>query len=114
MKLLKAIPVLPAVNIRDTIDFYENKLGFKGYNFGSYAILRSSLAEVHLYMVADKSKLFPASCFIYTEDVEDLYTRMAEKDLLYPKSGLIEIKFGKKEFSIMDNNKNIIRFGELR
>ena len=114
MSLLKAIPVLPAINMRDTIDFYENKLGFKSYNFGNYAIIKSDFAEIHFYLVTDKSNILPSTCFIYTDDVEDLYTRMAEKDLLYPKNKLNEMRFGKKEFSIMDNNKNVIHFGEAR
>jgi len=114
MKLLKAIPVLPAKNMRDTIDFYERKLGFKGFNFGNYAIIKSDFAEIHFCLITAKNKLQPASCFIYTDDVEDLYTKMAEKDLLYPKGQINDLKFGKKEFSIMDNNENIIRFGEQR
>lgn len=114
MKLLKAIPVLPATNMRDTIDFYESKLGFKGSNFGNYAILKSNAAEIHFCLITDKNKLHPANCYIYTDDVEDLYTRMAEKDLLYPPDQIRDMKFGKKEFSIKDNNENIIRFGEQR
>jgi hypothetical protein len=114
MKLLKAIPVLPAVNIRDTIDFYEQKLGFKGENFGNYAIIKSGLAEIHFSLITDKNKMQPASCHIYTDNVEDLYTYCAGKDLLYPPGQITDMKFGKKEFSIMDNIGNIIRFGELR
>lgn len=112
MKLLKAIPVLPANNLRGTIDFYESKLGFKGVNFGNYAILKSDFAEIHFCLVTDKNKLHPANCYIYTDNLEDLYTRMAEKDLLYPRGQLRDMRFGKKEFSIKDNNENIIRFGE--
>ena len=114
MKLLKAIPVLPALNMRATIDFYESKLGFKGFNFGNYAIVKSNFAEIHFCLITDKNKLHPASCYIYTDDVEDLYTRMAEKDLLYPRGQIKDMRFGKKEFSIKDNNENIIRFGEQR
>lgn len=114
MKLLRAIPVLPAMNMRDTIDFYESKLGFKGFNFGNYAIIKSGDAEIHFTLITDNNKLQPANCFIYTDDLEDLYTRMAEKDLLYPLDVISDRKFGTKEFSIMDNNKNIIRFGEQR
>lgn len=114
MKLLKAIPVLPALSMRDTIDFYESKLGFKGSNFGNYAILKLNLVEIHFCLITDKNKLHPANCYIYTDDIEDLYTRMAEKDLLYPRGAISDMRFGKKEFSIKDNNDNIIRFGEER
>jgi len=112
MKLLKAIPVLPAINMSDTIEFYEHKLGFKGFNFGNYAILKSNLVEIHFCLITDKNALHPSSCYVYTDDIENLYTRMAEKNLLYPGGQIGNIKFGKKEFSIKDNNGNIIRFGE--
>lgn len=56
----------------------------------------------------------PASCFIYTDNVEDLYTFFAAKDLLCPSGQMGQLKFGKKEFSITDNNGNIIKFGEQR
>jgi len=114
MKLLKAIPVLPAKNMREAIDFYESKLGFTGVNFGNYAIIKSGFAEIHFSLITDKKNMHPTCCYIYTDNVEDMYTRCAEKDLLYPRGQIADMKFGKKEFSIIDNNGNIIRFGELR
>jgi hypothetical protein len=114
MKLLKAIPVLPAKNMRDTIDFYESKLRFKGFNLGNYAIIKSGFAEIHFSLAMDKNKMQPASCYICTDNVEDLYTFCAERELLYPPGQITDMKLGKKEFSIRDNNGNIIRFGELR
>jgi len=114
MKFLKAIPVLPAKNMRETIDFYESRLGFKGLNFGTYAIIQSGFTEIHFSLIAEKNSTHYANCYIYTDDIEDLYTMCAEKDLLYPKGQITDMKFGKKEFSIKDNNGNIIRFGELR
>src|SRR5689334_6634060 len=113
MKLLKSTPVLPALNMRETIDFYETKLGFVGVNLGSYAIVRCENTEIHFSLVIDKNKMTPSICFIYTDDIEDTYLRMAAKDLLYPKGQIRDMKFGKKEFSIRDNNNNIIKFGEL-
>ena len=113
MKLLKAIPVLPAKNMGETINFYECKLGFKGFNFGNYAIIKSGMAEIHFSIITEKSNFFTATCYIYTDDVEDFYSVCAARDLLYPKGQIMDMKFGKKEFSIKDNNGNIIRFGEL-
>ena len=110
--LQKAVPILPSLNIKATIDFYEIKLGFKGINLGNYAILKSGFAEIHFCLTTDKNKMQPASCFIYTDNVEDLYTFFAAKDLLSPSGQMGEMKFGKKEFSITDNNGNIIKFGE--
>jgi hypothetical protein len=113
MQLLKAIPVLPAISMSDTIDFYEHKLSFKGINLGNYAIIKYNVVEIHFCLIADKNKLHTSSCYIYTDDIESLYTKLAEKNLLYP-GGEIKSISGQKEFSIKDNNGNIIRFGEQR
>lgn len=110
--LQKAIPLLPALNMRATIDFYETRLGFKGTNMGSYAIIKHGNAEVHFYLVTDTSTFTPASCVVYTENVEDLYTMFAGKDMLYPPNQMRDVKFGRKEFSIKDNNGNLLRFSK--
>src|SRR5438067_2544362 len=107
--LQKAVPILPEHNIRANIDFYESKLGFKGINLGNYAIVKAGFAEIHFCLITDKNKIQPASCFIYTDNVEDLYTISASNDLLYPQDQIADRRFGKKEFSIKDNNGNIIR-----
>jgi catechol 2,3-dioxygenase-like lactoylglutathione lyase family enzyme len=107
--LQKAIPLLPSINLRATIDFYETRLGFTGINMGNYAILKSGNAEIHFYL-ADKNNFNPASCIICSDNLEDLYTNFAAKDMLYPAGKIEDIKFGKREFSARDNNGNMIRF----
>ncbi len=106
--------MLPTQNIRATIDFYETRLGFTGTNLGNYAILKSGIAEIHFCLTTDKNKMPPASCYICTDNLEDLYTMLASKDLIYPPGQMTNLKFGKKGFSIKDNNDNIIHFGEQR
>ncbi|MES2849134.1 MAG: hypothetical protein V4685_08765 [Bacteroidota bacterium] len=108
----KAIPLLPALNLRATVDFYETRLGFTGINMGSYAILRSGTAELHFYLVVNVAEFHPSSCLIYTDNVEDLYTVFAGKDMLYQPGQIKDVKFGRKEFSIQDNNGNVIRFSK--
>lgn len=110
--LQKAIPLLPALNMRVTIDFYETRLGFKGTNMGSYAIIKYGEAEIHFYLVMDATKFHPCSCLVYADNVEDLYTVFAGKDMLYPPGQIKDAKFGRKEFSIQDNNGNVIRFSK--
>ena len=110
--LQKAIPLLPAINLRATIDFYETRLGFRGLNMGSYAVLKYGNAEIHFFLVINAAEFHPASCLIYTDNIEDLYTMFAAKDMLYPKGQIKDIRFGRKEFSIKDNNGNVIRFSK--
>jgi hypothetical protein len=108
--LQKAIPLLPSLNLRATIDFYEVKLGFKGVNMGSYAIVKYAAAEIHFFLVMEALQFHPASCIIYVDNVEDLYTSFAGKDMLCQPGQIKDMKFGRKEFSIQDNNGNVIKF----
>lgn len=110
--LQKAIPLLPALNMRATIDFYETRLGFKGANLGSYAIVKHGEAEIHFQLVMDPADFHPGSCLVYADNVEDLYTTFAGKDMLYPPGKIKDAKFGRKEFSVQDNNGNVIRFSK--
>ena len=109
--LQKAVPVLPAQNIRATIDFYEARLGFKGINLGNYAIVQCGFAELHFYLETNKATAPTASCYIYTDDAADLYSSFAAKDLSFASG---QFTLGKREFSITDNNGNIITFGEAK
>ena len=98
--------------MRATIDFYETRLGFKGTNMGSYATVKSGNAEIHFYIVIDASKFHPCSCLVINDDVEILYTIFAGKDMLWPPGQIKDAKFGRREFSIQDNNGNVIRFSK--
>jgi hypothetical protein len=112
--LKKAVPVLPAVNIRETIDFYEAKLGFTGLNYGTYAILKYKTVEIHLIMSADKNRSHATSCLIMVDNIEDLYLTLSGKVLIDVKGKLADKPWGIKEFIVHDNNNNAIRFGQIK
>ena len=108
------IPVLPVLNISDSIDFYERELGFSSTHYGSYAVLRKKNVEIHLVQHFNKINTTSASCLIMVENIEDLYINLSAKDLIDPTGILSDKPWGLKEFSILDNNKNRIRFGKRK
>lgn len=112
MSLIKAIPVLPCTSISKTIDFYTAKLGFTSKLSGHFAVLKKGAVEIHFYLVKNINTSQQANCFIITDNVMDLYAKCIANDLVYPNGQITDLKYGKKEFSITDNNGNIIRFGE--
>jgi len=112
--LIKAIPVLLVADIRATIDFYEAKLGFTGLNYGSYGILKLKTTEIHLVMKTLKTSHVLSGCLIMVENIEDFYTSLCAKGLIELKNKLTEKPWGTKEFTIADNNNNLIRFAEKR
>ena len=111
---LKTSPILSAINITDTIEFYKYKLGFTAINFGNYAIVQFGQAEIHFSVVDSKKKFEKGSCYIITDNIEDLYADLSAKELIYPKGQLITKPKGYKEFSILDNNGNSIHFGQKK
>ncbi len=110
----KAVPILPANNISDTIEFYTCKLGFTGLSFGNYGIVKYKNAEIHIFLADSKKKFEYASCYIFVDNVEDLYADLSAKELIYPKGQLLNKHWGCKEFSITDNNGNVIRLGQKK
>ncbi len=112
--LQKSVPILPSENINETIDFYEAKLGFASINYGNYAILRFENTEIHLSMTNGKVQPAACACLIMVDNIEDLYTKLSSKGLVHLTGKLSDKPWGNKEFTIIDNNKNLIRFGQKR
>lgn len=106
----KTIPVLPALNIKETIMFYESKLGFKAYNQGGYVIMKKGGIELHFFLCTDKYLCENSRCYIKVTDVQCLYIEMSAADIVNIKGKLKDSSRGLKEFCVSDNNGNKLRF----
>ena len=109
----QAVPVLPALNIRETILFYEAKLGFSATDHGAYATMEHEGIRLHFFECHDKYLCQNSGCYIYVNNIEDLYARMSALDIIHPNGQLANKPWGMKEFCITDNNGNLLRFGEI-
>jgi hypothetical protein len=108
--ILKVIPVLPAINIQDTIMFYESKLGFTAFNQGGYVIMKKGDAELHFFLSTDNKLCESSCCYIKVSDIECLYTDLSALGIVTIKGKLEDKPRGIKEFSIRDNNGNLLKF----
>jgi hypothetical protein len=108
----KVIPVLPSLNIKQTILFYESILGFKAINQGGYVVMKKGEIEIHFFLCTNKEICENTSCYIKVNDVQCLYSELAAQDLILPKNKLKDLPRGKKFFSIKDNNGNKLQFVE--
>lgn len=115
-----AVPILPAVDLRGTRDFFE-RLGFAaGYwspvEDRGYTILTRGNLELHFFSHAQlvRSDNY-AGCYWRVKDADALYAECTALGL--PASGTpsvsaIEDKpWGMREFALVDPSSNLIRVG---
>ena len=110
--LQKIAPILNAYNLSETNLFYKNKLKFLTWHYGNYLVVKKDLIEIHYITWAGKDKFVPSSCYLYADNIEDLYAKFSSMDVISPKGNFKDNPWGKKEFQILDNNENVLRFGE--
>jgi catechol 2,3-dioxygenase-like lactoylglutathione lyase family enzyme len=104
------IPVLPALNIQDTIMFYESKLGFKAVDQGGYIVMKKNGTELHFFLSDDKKCCENSICNIKVTDIECLYIDLSALEVVTIKGTLKDKPAGIKEFCVRDNNGNLLKF----
>ncbi len=108
--LQKIAPILPAINIQQTNLYYKNRLSFHTRDYGNYLVVQKDLIEWHYYLWNDKIPFMPASCYLFDNNVEDLFLKLSAIEVLQPKAELKKNIWGKNEFQLIDNNGNLLRF----
>lgn len=108
--LANATPVLPVLNIDNTITFFERQLGFfKVYSDVEYGIVRRDDVEIHFWRCTDKMLPENSSCRIAVTGIEKLYDGFQKGVIRAP----LEAKsWGMNEFAAIDPDGNLIWFVE--
>jgi catechol 2,3-dioxygenase-like lactoylglutathione lyase family enzyme len=111
--LKSAVPILASLNAEETIQFYTEKLGFKFINnWDGYVIFSRDEISIHLWPTNDPELPKATACYIYVSEVDSLYNEYKKLGIVHP-NGKLEVKAWKlKQFSVLDNNGNLINFGE--
>jgi|GEM_PF-1244512 len=112
--LLKAVPVLPAKNLNQTIQFYRDRLQFDATHYGDHLAVHVHGIAIHFVESTVPSGFQGAACCIYVRNIEDMYAYFSARDIIQPVQGLKDTWRRTKEFSITDNNGNKIRFLEKK
>jgi hypothetical protein len=135
MNMQKTIPALPVQSIKQSCEYYTNKLGFKiRHQEETFAIAVRDDVEIHLWQSCDKSwkwrsvflALRPiwtgaesfiagtASCRIEVQGVEELYEEYKKQGVLHSSNTKVEEQYwGHKEFAAVDNHRNLLTFYEV-
>ena len=131
MKMVSAIPALPVKNIKHSIDFYCNNLGFTlGYHEDGFAVLLyNDVRLLHLWEASDESWRYrtdakpiisgaesfiagTASCRIEVEGIDEFYSNIKPLGILHPNAQLTDQWWGERDFGIIDPDNNLIGFFE--
>jgi len=109
-----AIPILASLNEDETIKFYTEKLGFTFHSgWDGYLIFSRDGINVHLWPCTNAEIAKNTGCYVNVTEVDKLYAEYKPLGIIHPVGGdLQEMPWGMKQFSILDNNGNIIHFGE--
>lgn len=106
----KIIPVLPAISLAKTTQFYRDKLGFSVHHFGSSIVVIKNNIELSFTEYAVKSAMPLSEFLIYVTNVEDLYSLYCGMDIVLPGGQMKSIGSKPKEFTVIDNNGHRLRF----
>jgi catechol 2,3-dioxygenase-like lactoylglutathione lyase family enzyme len=130
MKLLHAIPALPASDQERSTAFYRDQLGFTvAFRQDGFTKLRRDSVELHLWVANDEqwrsrdascpvvsgAESFIAgthSCRICVEGVDELYRAIEPLRILHSNAHLADTHFGTREFGILDPDGNLVTFFE--
>jgi len=108
-----AIPILASLNEEQTIEFYTKKLGFTFYSsWEGYLMFGRDKIYIHLSPCADAEIAKNTGCYVNVTEVDKLYAEYKPLGIMHPDGDLQVMPWEMKQFSIVDNNGNIIHFGE--
>lgn len=111
--LLSAIPILASVNTEETIAFYTGKLDFTFHaDWDGYLIFSKDQIVLHFWPTNDPEVPKHTGCYINVNKVTELYAHCEQQGIVHPNGKLADMRWGRRQFSILDNNGNILHFGE--
>lgn len=111
---IEVLPVLPSLDISETLSFYRDQLGFRTlvYETQDYLILRRDGMELHFWLTDDRGLCEKTSVYLRGGGIADLHREFAARgvDRL---SEMAVRPWNMEEFYIHDPHGNLLRFGRI-
>lgn len=110
-------PKLPMRDKTKTKEFYLDKLGFSLFgnlDYDGYLMVQKDYIQIHFFEFKDlDQKENYSGIYIRTDQIDDLYQSMLDKNVSIHPAGALELKpWGQKEFSLLDPDDNLLTFGQ--
>ncbi|MCC6369997.1 MAG: VOC family protein [Bacteroidia bacterium] len=112
-------PKLPMRNRTNTLQFYQNQLGFKyigSDDYPFYLIMEKDAIQIHFFEFKELNPLENyGQVYIRTNDIEGLYQTLLDNKTNIHPNGHLQIKpWGQKEFALLDPDNNLLTFGQSK
>ncbi|MFN8547515.1 MAG: hypothetical protein U0527_05970 [Candidatus Eisenbacteria bacterium] len=105
--------MLPSLDLKRTLAFYESKLGFQRViDAAEYAGVARDQFEIHFWLTTDAALPPNSSCRIEVVAVESLYRQLEAAGVIHPNGALTTRRWGFREFSAQDPDGNLVTFVE--
>jgi uncharacterized glyoxalase superfamily protein PhnB len=113
VKLSRIAPELPVSNLKESVKYYEQKLGFRvamEMPGGNYAIVERDDIAIHLFQ-DDAQSPSPVGIHIFTEDLETLHKELKNRGARISQE-ILRKPWGNRDFRVNDDSGNEIKFTE--
>jgi len=111
--LTRIAPELPVSNLREALEHYQQKLGFRvvmQMPGGDYAIIERGDIAIHLFEDNTGSHS-PVGIHIFATDLDTLYAEFQQSGALLTQE-IIRKPWGNRDFRLKDEFGNLIKFTE--
>ncbi|MGD0627739.1 MAG: VOC family protein [Terracidiphilus sp.] len=112
-KLSRIAPELPVANLREALDHYQQKLGFRvtvQTPDGDYAIVERDDIALHLFQVGAVVHT-PVAIHIFASDLDALYAEYHRRGARLTQD-ILRKPWGNRDFRLKDTFGNELKFTE--
>jgi uncharacterized glyoxalase superfamily protein PhnB len=109
--LLRIAPELPVSDLRQSIEYYENRLGFQNVmTMPDYAIVERDGVAIHLFQSV-ATKHTAQSIHIFTDGLEELHSELRGRGA-HLLLDIVRQPWGNRDFRVKDDFGNELKFTE--
>jgi uncharacterized glyoxalase superfamily protein PhnB len=112
-RLSRVAPEIPVSGLKEAIEFYEQKLGFRlAMRLPDYAIVERDDIAIHLFEDEARGHS-PVAIHIFTENLDSLFDELRARGADVSQ-GIMLKPWGNRDFRVQDLSANVIKFTEPR
>jgi catechol 2,3-dioxygenase-like lactoylglutathione lyase family enzyme len=111
----KGCPTLAALDMKATLAWYRDKLGFTvALDYDDYGIVSRDDVEIHFWLCEDRKIAEATSAYIRVADINAAHHAMKHAREGGRLSDPTDRPYGLVEFEVFDPNGNLLRVGQRR